>query len=178
MRVVTLCGSLRARSSNRAVLRAYARLAPAGVVFSHYEGLGVLPHFNPDLDGDEQSVPVEVARLRREIAVADAVAISTPEYVHALPGAFKNALDWLVSDPAFAGKAVVVLHVARGSTWALDSLREVLRTMSARIIEDAGVALPLGSNTIDEEALLARAEVRGALEASMAALVRLAGSDG
>ena len=35
------------------------------------------------------------------------MVISTPEYAHGLPGVFKNALDWLVSDPAFAGKPVV-----------------------------------------------------------------------
>lgn len=179
MRLVTLCGSLRARSSNRTVLRAYASLAPQDAVVVHYERMGLLPHFNPDLDGEGASAPDEVVTLRTLLATADAVIVSTPEYVHALPGAFKNALDWLVSDPAFAGKPVVILHVARGSTWALDSLREVLRTMSADLIEEAGTALPLGSNTLDEATLLARDDLRGPLEASMAALVRrLAGERG
>lgn len=176
MRLVTLCGSLRARSSNRALLQAYGCLAPAGVVVSHYDRLGTLPHFNPDLDGEGQAAPPEVAALRALLGEADAVAISTPEYAHALPGAFKNSLDWLVSDPAFAGKPVVILHVARGSTWALDSLREVLRTMSADILDEAGVALALGSNALEVAALLARDDVRRPLEASMAALVRTVGA--
>ena len=156
MRILTLCGSLRARSSNRAILQAYERLAPSSISVQHYEQLGELPHFNPDLDG--ATVPHEVGALRSLVASADAVVISTPEYAHGLPGSFKNALDWLVSDPAFAGKPVVILHVARGSTWALDSLREVLRTMSARIIESASISLPLGSNQLDTDAILARTD--------------------
>src|SRR4051812_30721261 len=87
MKALTLCGSLRARSSNRAVLRAYERLAPPSVTFVHFEGIGTLPHFNPDLD--DERVPEEVVRFRAQIAAADVIVVSTPEYVHALPGSFK-----------------------------------------------------------------------------------------
>ncbi|MEK7952060.1 NADPH-dependent FMN reductase [Luteolibacter soli] len=169
LRVLTLCGSLRARSSNRAMLLAYERAAP-DMAFTHYAGIGELPHFNPDLDGEGKPVPSEVAGLRDAVAGADALVISTPEYVHALPGAFKNALDWLVSDPAFIGKPVVILHRAHGSSWALESLREVLRTMSAEVIEDATALLPLETNQIDETAILARDDLRLLLLGSAAAL--------
>lgn len=169
MRVLTLCGSLRARSSNQAALLAYARVAP-DMAFTHYGRLGALPHFSPDLDQDGVPLPAEVAALRAAVAQADALVISTPEYVHALPGSFKNALDWLVSDPTFTGKPVAILHIARGSTWALDSLCEVLRTMSAEIIEDASVLLPLGSNRLAEADILARADLRALLAQSAAAL--------
>ena len=165
MHLLTLCGSLRARSSNQALLRAYARLLPATATVEHYESLSLLPHFNPDLDRDP--LPAEVQILRRLIAGADAVIISTPEYAHALPGAFKNALDWLVSDPAFAGKAVAILHVSRGSSWALDSLKEVLKTMSAKIVEPASVFVPLGSNQMDENAILAREDIKIILSTSI-----------
>jgi len=168
MRLLTLCGSLRAHSSNRAILRAYERLAPAGVGVEHFEHLGLLPHFNPDLD--VEPLPPEVAAWRGLVAGADALVISTPEYVHALPGSFKNALDWLVSDPAFAGKPVVILHAARGSNWALASLREVLVTMSARIVEPASVLLAFTTNQLDEAAILAREDCRQPLLHSLAAL--------
>ncbi len=177
MRLLTLCGSLRAHSSNRSILRAYARLANPRVVFEHYDRIGALPHFNPDLDGDDRAVPPEVTALRGLVAGADAVVISTPEYAHGLPGSFKNALDWLVSDPAFAGKPVVILQAARGSTWAFDSLREVLRTMSADLIETACVALPLGSNRLDAEAILSRDDLRGPLGDSLAVLMKKLGGD-
>ena len=158
MKILTLCGSLRANSSNRALLRAYERLAPSNISVQHYEQLGELPHFNPDLD--TETVPHHVGTLHSLMARADAVVISTPEYAHGLPGVFKNALDWLVSDPAFVGKPVAILHASRGSNWALDSLTEVLRTMSARIIESASVSLLLGSNQLDTDAILARDDLR------------------
>lgn len=168
MKMLTVCGSLRANSSNRALLRAYERLAPSSISVQHYEQLGELPHFNPDLD--TEPVPRHVGTLRGLMATTDAVVISTPEYAHGLPGVFKNALDWLVSDPAFAGKPVVILHASRGSMWALDSLREVLRTMSARIIESAYASLPLGSNHLDTEAILTRTDLCQLLRHSLKAL--------
>ncbi|MFA6960310.1 MAG: NADPH-dependent FMN reductase [Opitutaceae bacterium] len=170
-RILTLCGSLRSQSSNREILRAYEQLAPVPLTFEHYERLGTLPHFNPDLDGDDTWLPTEVLALRTLVSGADAVVISTPEYAHALPGSFKNALDWLVGDPAFANKPVVILHAARGSSWAFDSLTEVLRTMSARVIKDACVMLPLGSNQADKDAILTRENFRALLLGSMTILL-------
>src|SRR4051812_6511869 len=84
MRILTLCGSLRGSSSNRSVLRAFGRLAPATISVEHYAGIGTLPHFNPDLDCEDKAPPHEVVKLRRAIGEAAAVVISTPEYAHGL----------------------------------------------------------------------------------------------
>jgi NAD(P)H-dependent FMN reductase len=99
------------------------------------------------------------------------VVISTPEYAHALPGSFKNGLDWLVSDPAFAGKRVVIVKAERGSDFAAESLREVLRTMSANILEEGCVSLALTTNSISPEQILSRDDLRSLLEASVQRLV-------
>jgi NAD(P)H-dependent FMN reductase len=37
-----------------------------------------------------------VAALRAQLEAADAVLLSTPEYAGALPGSFKNLLEWTV----------------------------------------------------------------------------------
>jgi NAD(P)H-dependent FMN reductase len=52
MRILAISGSLRASSSNTALLQAAAALAPQDVEVVLYDGLGDLPHFNPDLDGE------------------------------------------------------------------------------------------------------------------------------
>ncbi|MEY2616468.1 MAG: hypothetical protein QOH78_2241 [Verrucomicrobiota bacterium] len=93
MRILAISGSLRSTSSNTTVLRAAQILAPPGVEVILYESLGVLPHFNPDLDGDEP--PQLVLELRSEVGLADGLLISSPEYAHGVPGSLKNALDWL-----------------------------------------------------------------------------------
>ncbi len=169
MNLLTLCGSLRARSSNKAMLRATGQVAAErGIAVCHWESLAELPHFNPD--HDNESLPPSVARLRSAVSGADCVVLSTPEYAHALPGAFKNALDWLVSDPAIAGKPVAIVYAERGSRWAVDSLCEVLRTLSARIPEGAVVGLALGSNDTSEDAILGRPELRAGLVRCLDAL--------
>jgi chromate reductase len=53
-----------------------------------------LPLYDGDLEKAE-GIPPAVQTLRDEIAAADAVVISTPEYNKALSGVLKNALDWV-----------------------------------------------------------------------------------
>ncbi|KAB0569833.1 NADPH-dependent FMN reductase [Pseudomonas sp. R11F] len=51
-RLLAVSGSLRQASSNSILLRAAERLCPEGILITHYEGIGELPHFNPDLFED------------------------------------------------------------------------------------------------------------------------------
>ncbi len=53
MRILSISGSLRLVSSNTALLRAATRLVLTGIQITVYDGLGDLPHFNPDLEGVE-----------------------------------------------------------------------------------------------------------------------------
>lgn len=151
--VLAICGSLRKSSSNLRLLRAAAAVAPFAMTF--YEKLGELPHFNPDLDLEGMTAPPPVAEWRALVQRADALVISTPEYAHGLPGTLKNALDWLVSSPAMIDQPVAVLSASARSTFADASLRETLRTMSARIIDAASVTI---ENPSDESALRAAME--------------------
>src|SRR5215210_7667841 len=96
MKIIAISGSLRRQSSNAALLRAAAGVAPDGIQVVMYDGLGELPHFNPDLDEEGSEPPARVRELRELLIGADAVLISSPEYAHGVPGAFKNMLDWLV----------------------------------------------------------------------------------
>jgi chromate reductase, NAD(P)H dehydrogenase (quinone) len=63
MRILALSGSLRAKSTNTALLDAAAELAVSGMTVSMYRHLSVLPHFNPDL---EDNLPAEVREFRGE----------------------------------------------------------------------------------------------------------------
>jgi len=137
MRVLAIPGSLRATSSNAALLRAAARVAPAGTELTIYDGLGGLPHFSPDLD--VEPIPPPVAALRAQIGAADALAISSPEYAHGMPGSLKNALDWLVSAFEPIGKPVLLISASPGgAAHAHAQLLEVLRTMSMHVVDGGG----------------------------------------
>ena len=50
MRILAVCGSLKASSGNLALLKTAATLMPPGVDVVVFGGLGDLPHFNPDLE--------------------------------------------------------------------------------------------------------------------------------
>jgi NAD(P)H-dependent FMN reductase len=167
MRVLGLCGSLRAASINAALLRAAARLAPPGVSLRVREDLGGLALYNPDL---EPCPPANVVAFQREVECADALVIASPEYAHGVTGTIKNALDWLVGSEHFPGKPVAVLNASPRATHADAALRETLRTMSALIVEDASVTLALLGAGLDEEAMVANASVAGAVRAALLAL--------
>ena len=62
MRILAICGSLRAASSNSRLLDALAAVAPATVTLTRYDGLHELPHFNPDEEA--QGLPAAVSSAR------------------------------------------------------------------------------------------------------------------
>jgi NAD(P)H-dependent FMN reductase len=141
-RVLCLSGSLRSASGNTALLRAACELSPPSLELRVYDGLRQLPLFNPDDEIDP--LPPSVQTLRAEVGASDALLIACPEYAHGIPGPFKNLLDWLVGSLEFPGKPVVLLNAsARGSFHAQDALREVLRTMSARMLDELCTTIPL-----------------------------------
>jgi len=168
MHVLAICGSLRAASSNGALLDAAVRLAPEGVRIERFGGIAALPHFNPDLDVDP--APPPVAAWRRALRDADAIVVSSPEYVHGVPGALKNALDWIVSSGEFSGKPLALIDTSR-SNYGTPQLREILTTMEARLVPSASITLPLWTNRVDADAILAHERSAHALRAAVAALV-------
>jgi chromate reductase, NAD(P)H dehydrogenase (quinone) len=139
MRVLGISGSLRRESYNTALLRHAGDLIEAeGAEFEIYDGLRDIPPFDED---DELFPAAAVERLRDAIRDADAVFFTTPEYNSSVPGALKNALDW-VSRPfatnAMRNKPVAVVGASAGmfgAVWAQAELRKVLATMGARVAE-------------------------------------------
>jgi len=94
MCVLGISGSLRRDSYNTALLRHAGDLFEAeGAKFEIYHGLRDIPAYDEDYDGDQ--APRAVSRIREAVRDADAVFFVTPEYNSSIPGALKNALDWI-----------------------------------------------------------------------------------
>src|SRR4051812_27411538 len=100
--LLAISGSLRARSSNTAILHAIAQMANDTIEVKIFDGLAKLPHFDPDNTEGE----VEVAYFRKCLKESDGIIICTPEYAFGVPGVLKNALDWSVSSGEFNEKPV------------------------------------------------------------------------
>ena len=173
MQILLISGSLRSGSTNTAVLRTAAAIAPPGVTTRLYEGLDRLPHFNPD--DDTEPLDPAVAELRASIGAADAVLFSTPEYAGALPGSFKNILDWSVGGGEIYGKPVAWINASAfgptGAADAHDSLRKVLGYTGSDIVEAACVQIPTPRDAIGDDGLVHDPAVREQIAQLLATLV-------
>ncbi len=170
MRVLAISGSLRAASSNGAVVSAAVALSPAGVSVDVFAGVGALPHYNPDVDRDP--LPPSVVEWRATLAAADAAFLCSPEYAHGVPGSLKNALDWIVSSGEFMHKPVALINASPHARHAHAALVETLTVMMAVIVEPASVTLPLPRNSITADEIVADPLLSQAIGASLAALAR------
>lgn len=148
MNILALSGSLRAASTNTSLLRALAALAEPPVQVTLFAGLADLPLFSPDREGDQ--TPAPVLAFAAAVRAADGLVVACPEYVHALPGAFKNAIDWLVSRDEIIDKPIALLHASHRGEDVLTDLRRVLGTVSTRFTPDIFVRFTLNKRTSDE----------------------------
>lgn len=150
-----LSGALRTESTNRKLLREAARL------FGDCSFTEADPRF-PIYDGDAEQadgVPAEVIRLAEQIAEADAVIISTPEYNKGPSGVLKNALDWISRTKLspWKDKPVAVMSAAAGRAGgerAQMILRGFMVPFQPRILQGPELHLADSSNQFDENGRL------------------------
>lgn len=167
LKIVAVSGSLRAASANTALLRAAASLAPQGVEIVLYDEVGELPHFNPDREG---APPPVVARWQALLLGCDAVLLACPEYAHGVPGAFKNALDWVVGTAGLEGLPVALINTAPRAVHAQAALAEVVATMGWSIVEPASMRMPVARKGVLPPAIGLDPQVAAPLRAALQAL--------
>jgi NAD(P)H-dependent FMN reductase len=170
VRVAVLVGSLRADSVNRKLAEVLRDQAPAGVTLEIVEGLGELPFYNEDIDGE--SVPAPAQALRDAVARADRVLAVTPEYNGTMPAVLNNALDWL-SRPygagAIVGKPFGVIGTTPtpyGGKWSHADAARSAGIAGAVVVEEVTVSQP--SIEVD---VLTDADVLARLNDAVARLV-------
>lgn len=172
--ILLISGSLRRASTNTALLKTAEVVAPSSIKLLLYPGVPDLPHFNPDHDAPPGDPAVGI--LRASIRSADAVLFSSPEYAGGLPGSFKNVLDWMVGDDQVGSiyeKPVAWINCSqRGATDAHAALRKVLGYLGARIVEDACLHIPIGTDAVGLDGLIASPDVRRSLADALAHLAR------
>lgn len=148
MQLLAISGSARKASTNTALLQEVAKLSPADTSIEVFAGVGDLPVFSPDREGTH--TPPEILSFAAKISQADGLIISSPEYIHAIPGGLKNAIDWMVSRDEIIGKPIALIHATHGGEDVLQSLRLVLHTVSDRFDEENFLRFLLRSKTPKE----------------------------
>jgi NAD(P)H-dependent FMN reductase len=169
-RVAVLVGSLRADSLNLKIAQSLRDNAPEGVTVEIVEGLGDLPFYNEDLDGD--TAPEASTRLRESVSAADRVLVVTPEYNGTMPAVLNNAIDWL-SRPygagALVGKPFGVVGATPtpyGGKWAHSDTARSAGIAGAVVVEDVTV-----SQSALEVDVITDADVQAKLRAALQTLV-------
>src|SRR4051795_3321594 len=124
--ILAISGSLQATSSNGRLLDLAHEIDSA---VTRYDGLAAIPAFNPDHD---DPAPEAVEALRELLRVSDGVLIATPEYAFGLPGALKNALDWMVGSGDLYGKRVAIVSAAPAPERGHHARADLERTLGAQ----------------------------------------------
>lgn len=171
--VLGIAGALRAGSTNRLLLDC-ARGAFGAA--RHLDADLRLPLYDEDIETGP-GIPAEVQRLAEQIAAADAVIISTPEYNKAPPGVLKNALDWVSRTKLkpFRDQPVAIVSAGEGRGGGDRSqfaLRLMLTPFRPRLISGPEVTVAASRSAFDEAGALkddryakALAELMGELRA-------------
>ncbi len=168
--IVAICGSMRERSYNKALLEAARELAPPDVEIEIATIRGI-----PVYDGDEEAahgVPAIVEELKGRVAAADGLLLASPEYNNSLPGPLKNAIDWLSRPPkdiprVFTGRAVGLIGATpgRGATrLAQNAWLPVFRTLGMRAYFERSLYVDGAAQRVDAQGRLTDATIRKLLE--------------
>ncbi|SFT56277.1 NADPH-dependent FMN reductase [Sedimentitalea nanhaiensis] len=146
-----IAGALRKDSTNRKLIREAARLfGRCQLVEADLR----LPLYDADLE-EAEGIPEAVQHLSDQVAQADAVVISTPEYNKAPPGVLKNALDWIsrTSGNPWQDKPVAVMSAAAGRAGGERSqmvLRACMVPFQPRILQGPEMHLANSRNQFDD----------------------------
>ncbi len=179
-RLVGLAGSLRKGSLNKALLRAAAALVPEGTELVP-AGIEGIPVYDGDLEAAE-GIPAAVAALKDLVAGSDGLILFTPEYNNSMPGAFKNAIDWMSRPPAdsarvFSGRPVAVVGASPGGFGTILSQNAwlpVLRTLGTRPWYEGRLMVSRAGSAFDAAGELTDESVRGQLRGFLAGFAAFA----
>ncbi|MDG1471137.1 MAG: NAD(P)H-dependent oxidoreductase [Ascidiaceihabitans sp.] len=171
LKILGISGSLRKAATNGMLLREAARLfgdcdyTEASIEMALYDG-----------DAEQaDGVPDAAQLLSDQIAAADAVIMSTPEYNKGPSGALKNALDWVsrTDGAPWADKPVAIMSAAVGGSGgerAQMVLRGFLVPFRPRILQGPEVHLAASYEAFDAAGQLTGDAYVKDLTALMAAL--------
>jgi len=133
MKILTISGSARGEGNNARLLNQLDGLKTE-IEFIHTRLLFELPLFTADRQNEK--IPI-VEEWRTLLSQSDGVIICTPEYLHNIPAALKNAMEWITSSGELVHKKVLAItltpHAPRGEK-AMQSLLWSLQALDAQVV--------------------------------------------
>ena len=174
IKVLAICGSLRAKSTNKALVEYAIANAPENMQIELAD-LTEVPFFNADL----ATKPAAVERLLAQFAKADAFLLACPEYNYSIAPALKNALDWASREPdnaLMAGKVAAILGSGggMGTSRAQYHLRQVCVFLDLHLVNKPVVFCNAFANSFDAQVQLIDERIQKLIVQQLEALQQLA----
>ena len=129
--IFAIIGSASRHSSNHKLVDFFVQQTKADFEVTIANDLKTLPHFDPELSTDNP--PDEIIAFRKQIEQADAVLISTPEYVFSIPSGLKNAIEWCIATTIFTDKPVGIITASAHGQKGHDELQLIMNTVMAQL---------------------------------------------
>ncbi|MCE4542310.1 NAD(P)H-dependent oxidoreductase [Sphingobium sp. WTD-1] len=150
-----ISGSLRAGSYNSALLRLLPSLAPASFAMDTAPSFAEFPFYDAD-EHQRAGTPEAVLALAEAIRRSDGVVIVSPEYNWTIPGALKNAFDWLsrVENQPLKGKAVALQSASAGPLGGARMqyhMRMMLTFLEANLVATPEIFVGLAPSKFSED---------------------------
>lgn len=146
MRIFAISGSASEKGSNYFLLEAMKVLFEGEHEIHIFDALADFPLFSPKRL--EHEIPENVKDFKKQVLLADAIIISTPEYTHNIPAVLKNMIEWCTHSGEFEHKPVLPItftpHEPRGE-YAMQSLLFSLNAIEANVI----VQIPLYKTDVE-----------------------------
>lgn len=170
MKVLAICGSLRAKSTNKELVRYAQANTPEGMEIQVAD-LSAVPFYNADIT----EKPAAVQTLLQQMGAADAILFACPEYNYSLAPALKNALDWASREPDNAllnGKAAAIMGAGggMGTSRAQYHLRQVCVFLNMHPLNRPEVFANAFTGSFDAEGNLVDEKIQGNIRNQLIAL--------
>jgi chromate reductase, NAD(P)H dehydrogenase (quinone) len=140
--LLLISGSASATSSNTKLLRMMADTFADSYRMEVMDGLWELPLYTHERE--LAGIPDVVKNLREKVKRADAVLISTPEYLHNIPAVLKNALEWMTTSGELSEKPVLAITLTPRAPRGENAMRSLLQSLvasKARVLAELPIHL-------------------------------------
>jgi NAD(P)H-dependent FMN reductase len=159
--IFAIIGSASKNSSNLKLVNEIVNQTKDDFIFTIFESLKKLPHFDPELSIEQ--TPEEIMKFRQAVEEADAILICTPEYVFSIPSGLKNAIEWCVATTIFSGKPTGLITASAHGQKGHEELQLIMRTIEAKFTNETTLLIRGVKGKVSQDGIITDAQTKTAL---------------
>ncbi|GAB3414045.1 NADPH-dependent FMN reductase [Niabella aquatica] len=127
--IFAIIGSAQPNSSNLKLVHFLAHHFSGELSIEIFDALKSLPHF--DAAQTLEDTPEIIQQVLQKMGDADAVLISSPEYIFSIPAGLKNLLEWCVATTVFTHKPLAIIIASADGKKVLKEIKLIMETLGA-----------------------------------------------